>query len=60
MSVLAYLSGGAAGSGRLSVVGPVPWQAALATVVVVGVPMVCAAVVHAHRTTRASGSAERS
>lgn len=38
MAVLALLSGGSAGAGRLAVVGPEPWQVALATLVEIGVP----------------------
>ena len=47
MAVLALLSGGSAGAARLAVVGPVPWQAALATFVEIGVPAtVVAALLH--------------
>lgn len=38
MSVLALVSGGSAGTDRLAVIGPVPWQIALATLVVAGIP----------------------
>jgi hypothetical protein len=38
MAVLAALSGGPAGAGRLGVIGPVPWQVAAATAGLVGVP----------------------
>jgi len=38
MAVLAALSGGPAGAGRLSVIGPVPWQVAAATAGLVGGP----------------------
>lgn len=38
MAVLAAVSGGPAGAGRLSVIGPVPWQVAAATAALVGVP----------------------
>jgi hypothetical protein len=38
MAVLAALSGGPAGAGRLSVIGPVPWQVAVATAGLVGGP----------------------
>ncbi|MGH8773983.1 MAG: cell division protein PerM [Jiangellaceae bacterium] len=38
MSVLALLSGGSAGAVRLAVVGPEPWQVALATLLVIGLP----------------------
>jgi len=47
MAVLALLSGGSAGAARLAVVGPVPWQAALATFIEIGVPAtVVAALLH--------------
>lgn len=38
MAVLAMLSGGSAGAARLAVVGPVPWQVALATLLEIGLP----------------------
>jgi hypothetical protein len=38
MAVLAALSGGPAGTGRLSVIGPVPWHVAAATAGLVGGP----------------------
>jgi hypothetical protein len=38
MAALALLSGGSAGAARLAVVGPVPWQVALATFVEIGLP----------------------
>ncbi|HEX6325598.1 MAG TPA: DUF6350 family protein [Jiangellaceae bacterium] len=38
MAALAVLSGGPAGAGRLSVIGPVPWQVAAATAGLVGGP----------------------
>jgi hypothetical protein len=38
MAVLAAVSGGPAGAGRLSVIGPVPWQVAAATAGLVGGP----------------------
>lgn len=38
MSVLALMSGGSAGALRLSEIGPVPWQVALATITLTGPP----------------------
>jgi hypothetical protein len=38
MAVLALLSGGSAGAARLAVIGPVPWQVALATLLEIGLP----------------------
>lgn len=38
MAALAWLSGGSAGADRLAVIGPVPWQVGLATIVLVGLP----------------------
>lgn len=43
MAALAVLSGGSAGAGRLAVVGPVPWQVALATLVLTGLPALATA-----------------
>ncbi|WP_203417377.1 DUF6350 family protein, partial [Jiangella ureilytica] len=40
MAVLALLSGGSAGAERLTVLGPVPWEVAAATLGLVGVPAV--------------------
>lgn len=40
MAVLALVAGGAVGTGRLAVVGPVPWQTAVGTLVAVGVTAV--------------------
>jgi Family of unknown function (DUF6350) len=50
MGVLALVAGGAAGTGRLAVIGPVPWQTAVGTLVVVGVPAVTATAVLRRRT----------
>jgi hypothetical protein len=49
MAVLALLSGGSAGAARLSVVGPVPWEVALATFLEIGLPAALVAGVLAHR-----------
>jgi Family of unknown function (DUF6350) len=49
MAVLALLSGGAVGVARMSVVGPVPWQAALMTLVQVGFGAVVCVVIPARR-----------
>jgi hypothetical protein len=38
MAGLALLSGGSAGAARMSVIGPLPWETALATFLEVGVP----------------------
>jgi hypothetical protein len=37
LGALAWLSGGALGDGRLSAIGPVPWQVALVATGVLGV-----------------------
>ncbi len=38
MAGLAVLSGGSVGAARMSVIGPVPWEIALATFIAVGIP----------------------
>jgi hypothetical protein len=45
MALIAALSGGPAGAGRLSVIGPVPWQVAAATAGLVGVPVLIVSLV---------------
>jgi hypothetical protein len=50
MAALAVLAGGSVGTGRLAVVGPVPWQTALSTVVAVGVPAVVVTAILRRRT----------
>ncbi len=50
MAALVFVSGGSAGADRLSEIGPVPWQAAMATVAFVSIP--AAAVVVVLRTAR--------
>jgi len=47
---LATLSGGSVGAARMSVVGPVPWQPALATFLVVGIPAMIVAALRGRRT----------
>jgi hypothetical protein len=49
MAGLATLSGGSVGSARMSVVGPVPWEPALATFLVVGIPAVIVAALRGRR-----------
>ena len=50
LALLAWLSGGPMGSGRLSAVGPSPWQVGLAGLVELGLPAVAtAALVARHR-----------
>jgi hypothetical protein len=50
MAALAVLAGGSVGTGRLAVVGPVPWQTALSTMVAVGVPAVVVTAILRRRT----------
>jgi hypothetical protein len=50
MAALAVLAGGSVGTGRLAVVGPLPWQIALSTVVAVGVPAVAVTAMLRRRT----------
>ncbi|HXU96584.1 MAG TPA: DUF6350 family protein [Jiangellaceae bacterium] len=49
MAGLATLSGGSVGAARMSVVGPVPWEPALATFLVVGIPAVMVAALRGRR-----------
>jgi Family of unknown function (DUF6350) len=49
MGGLATLSGGSVGAARMSVVGPVPWEPALATFLVVGIPAVIVAALRGRR-----------
>jgi hypothetical protein len=50
MAGLAVLSGGSVGAARMSVVGAVPWEMALATFVEVGIPAVIVAALPGRRT----------
>jgi hypothetical protein len=50
MAAMAVLAGGSVGTGRLAVVGPVPWQTALSTMVAVGVPAVVVTAILGRRT----------
>jgi hypothetical protein len=49
MAGLATLSGGSVGAARMSVVGPVPWEPALATFLVVGIPAMMVAALRGRR-----------
>jgi hypothetical protein len=49
MAGLATLSGGSVGAARMSVVGPVPWEPALATFLVVGIPAMIVAALRGRR-----------
>ena len=59
MAGLALLSGGSAGADRLTVLGPVPWEVAAATLGLVGVPAVVVVLaLRFRRTPRAEADAE--
>jgi hypothetical protein len=49
MAGLAMISGGSVGAARMSVVGPVPWETAIATLLEVGIPAVIVATVLGRR-----------
>ncbi len=55
MAVLAALSGGPGGAGRLSVIGPAPWQVGLATAGLVGGPALAVSVIGQSLPTRIRG-----
>src|SRR5215204_1486526 len=60
MAVLALLSGGSAGAARLAVVGPVPWQVALATFLEIGLPAALVAVALRRRSSARSAVRDQS